>query len=211
MIGVGDILRETRRLLPVDLTTSVFAILLLAGLGFLIDVGIVTNSGFNLVISGATIASQYVITRRLLDRMGYPMPGRPRGLAFVGLGIVSGLGIALGLLLLIVPGVVLLVRWSISTPILLSSEQGVFDSIGESWRQTEGHFWAILGSLLVVYLPGIAIFTAGLVAAQISGLDIVVIAVANLAFNTALVGGWIATVAMFSLLNRSPSIAEIFE
>lgn len=208
---VGEILRATRRLLPVDPLMAVFAAVLLSGLGFLFDAGIVTNSSFNLVISGATIAFQFAITRRLLDRMGYPLPGKPRGLAFVGLGIVAGLGIVLGLLLLVVPGLILLVRWSLSTPILISSEQGVFDSLRDSWHGTKGHFWAIVVSLIVVYLPGIALFIAGVIAAELSGSAYAGYLVANLAFNTAMVGGWIATVAIFSLLNQSPAVAEVFE
>jgi len=217
LIGVGEILAQTRHLLPVEAPSAILAIFVLSGLGFLVDSGLVTNASFNLVISGVTIACQYILTRRLLEDVGYALPDRPRGLAFLLLGIVAGLGIVVGLLVLIVPGIVLLVRWCVSTPVLLSSETGIFGALQESWEQTEGHFWPILLSLMVVYLPGLAIFGAGLAIygfgpdGATNGSLYAGALIANLALNGTIVAGWIATVAIFSLLRSPPGGAEVFE
>lgn len=190
---------------------AALAIIVLVGLGFLVDSGIVTNSSFNTVISGATLAFQYWLTRSLLEQLGYAMPGRPRGWAFVGLGIVSGLAILLGLLLLIVPGLILLVRWSITTPCLLSSDDGIFDCMRRSWHQTEGHFWPIFTSLLAIYLPALAVGLGGIVAAAWGSEPYAGILLADLFFNISLVAGWVAAVVIFTMLNPAPALVETFE
>lgn len=222
MIGVGEILAQTRRLLSVDPVMAIAAILLLSGLGFLFDTGVVSNNSFNLLITGATLALQFALTRRLLRRMGYAMPGKPRGGAFIGLSIIAGLALIAGLLLLVVPGIILLVRWSLGTPILISSEESITNTLRHSWHHTDGHFWAIFISLLVIYVPFVAMFGAALVMSngsafaelvpeEVGGLAYAGILIANLAMNSGIVGGWIAAVAIFSLLQSSSAVADVFE
>jgi hypothetical protein len=72
-------------------------------------------------------------------------------LPLLGLGIVQTLGVMLGLVLLIVPGLILAVMWTVSAPSLVVEQRGVFESLQRSRDLTRGHRWSIFG-LLVVYM-----------------------------------------------------------
>jgi hypothetical protein len=71
-------------------------------------------------------------------------------LPLLGLGIVVGLGVIAGLILLIVPGVILAIRWCVAAPVVVVEKLGIMASMGRSAKLTEGNRWAIFG-LLVVY------------------------------------------------------------
>jgi hypothetical protein len=66
------------------------------------------------------------------------------------IGLVSTLGMTLGLILLIVPGIILALMWVVSAPTRVVENTGVFESLGRSRELTSGHRWAIFG-LLVMY------------------------------------------------------------
>lgn len=66
------------------------------------------------------------------------------------LGLGSAIGIALGFLLLIVPGIILYVMWSVAAPALVEENLGPTEAFGRSNYLTEGVRWKIFGLLLVV-------------------------------------------------------------
>lgn len=72
-------------------------------------------------------------------------------LPLLGLGIIVGLGTALGYILLIVPGVILAVMWSAATGALVVEGRGIFDSLQRSRDLTRGYRWPIFG-LAVIYM-----------------------------------------------------------
>ncbi|MDG2527827.1 glycerophosphoryl diester phosphodiesterase membrane domain-containing protein [Caulobacter endophyticus] len=72
-------------------------------------------------------------------------------LPLIGLAIVSALGIWLGFLLLIVPGIIVSIMWSVAAPSLVVEKKGVFASLQRSRDLTRGHRWAIFG-LFIVYM-----------------------------------------------------------
>lgn len=67
------------------------------------------------------------------------------------LGILVSLGVFVGLLILIVPGIILAVRWCIAAPVTVIERDGPTHAMGRSAELTEGCRWAIFG-LLVLYL-----------------------------------------------------------
>lgn len=69
----------------------------------------------------------------------------------LGLGILASLGIGFGLILLIVPGVILAVLWSVATPAVVVEKRGVFGSFQRSRELTRGNRWNVLG-LMVIYI-----------------------------------------------------------
>jgi len=71
-------------------------------------------------------------------------------LPLLGLGIVAGLGMILGFILLIVPGLILAVIWSASTGAVVIEGRGVFESLQRSRDLTRGYRWPIFG-LVVIY------------------------------------------------------------
>lgn len=66
-------------------------------------------------------------------------------------GILVGLGTGLGFMLLVVPGIILAVRWSITSPIVVVEKSGPTSSMGRSAELSKGHRWAIFG-LVLLYL-----------------------------------------------------------
>jgi hypothetical protein len=82
--------------------------------------------------------------------------------------LLVALGVSLGFLLLVVPGVILSLGWMFTQLLLVDKNLGPVDAIKESWRITQGEkgglfLWAlvVLGVLLVgVMACGIGLFVA---------------------------------------------------
>ena len=84
---------------------------------------------------------------------------RPRLPALIVAGILAALGIGLGLILLIVPGLYLLTRWVLITPVIVVEKRSAGESFGRSSELTAGHRWTVLGVIavtLVILLVGSA-------------------------------------------------------
>lgn len=71
-------------------------------------------------------------------------------LPLIGVGLIFGFGVALGMLLLIVPGVILLCMWAVAAPVVVVERCGVFEALGRSRELTKGVRWKILGVFLVL-------------------------------------------------------------
>ncbi|MEO7179121.1 MAG: hypothetical protein ABIW83_09770 [Allosphingosinicella sp.] len=65
------------------------------------------------------------------------------------LGLGSALGIAVGFVLLIVPGVILYVMWSVAAPALVEEDLGPTDAFGRSNYLTNGARWKIFALTLI--------------------------------------------------------------
>lgn len=76
----------------------------------------------------------------------------PRVWPLLGASILAGLGIAAGLLLLIVPGLILLTWWALIAPAIVLENKGVFDSFGRSRELVRGNGWSVFGILIITYL-----------------------------------------------------------
>lgn len=68
----------------------------------------------------------------------------------VFLALVIGFAVVIGLVLLVVPGVILYIMWSVATPALVEERRGVFGSLARSRELTKGARWRIFGVLLVL-------------------------------------------------------------
>ena len=68
-------------------------------------------------------------------------------------GLLAAVGIGIGFLLLIVPGLVLLTLWSLVIPVIVLERSGVLASFGRSRELVRGHAWRVFA---IVVLLGIA-------------------------------------------------------
>jgi hypothetical protein len=75
--------------------------------------------------------------------------------------LAMGVGITVGLILLIIPGLIVMTRWMLVPTAVLLGKRGVREAFGISWRMTGEHYWPLTGLLLVVFV-GIAVVTAAL-------------------------------------------------
>jgi hypothetical protein len=64
-------------------------------------------------------------------------------------GLLAVLGIVLGLILLIVPGLILLTWWILISPVIVLERRGVFEAFGRSRELVRGHGWSVFGAILI--------------------------------------------------------------
>ena len=91
-------------------------------------------------------------------RMFFPM---------IGISFLVGWGVILGLILLIVPGIMLAMRWIVSVPVRVAEGPGILSAMGRSADLTRGHRWPIFGLAAIFFVgqmmlqAAIAPFSAG--------------------------------------------------
>jgi hypothetical protein len=83
----------------------------------------------------------------------------PVVLPLIGAGILAGLGIGIGFLLFIVPGLILLTLWSVIAPVIVVERTGVFEAFGRSRALVRGNAWQVFGVIVVVFLIVIVVQT----------------------------------------------------
>jgi MFS family permease len=67
-------------------------------------------------------------------------------------GIVAGIGIVIGFVLIIVPGLILITIWSVAAPVVVLEQPGVFAALGRSRELVRGNGWQVFGVIFVVFL-----------------------------------------------------------
>jgi hypothetical protein len=82
--------------------------------------------------------------------------GLRRFFPIIGLAISMGVALMFGFMLLIIPGVILAMVWSVATPACVVEKLGPFRSMGRSAALTRGHRWKILGLFLLLGIMGAA-------------------------------------------------------
>jgi hypothetical protein len=67
-------------------------------------------------------------------------------------GILAGLAVAVGLVLLIVPGLYLLTIWSVLIPVIVLERRGVMEAFGRSRELVSGFGWSAFGVIVLCFL-----------------------------------------------------------
>lgn len=107
----------------------------------------------------------YLVAKTILIRTAVAAEGEGRGETFGGtvaaavrvlLPLAAAtmlyfIGIWLGMILLIVPGVILALMWAVTGPVLVNERIGVFAAFGRSRRLTKGARLRIMGLVIVVF------------------------------------------------------------
>jgi hypothetical protein len=75
---------------------------------------------------------------------------RPYVGPLIGAGILAGLGVAAGLLLLIVPGLILLTWWALIAPVIVLERTGVMQAFGRSRELVRGHGWQVFAIIVLL-------------------------------------------------------------
>jgi hypothetical protein len=115
-------------------------------------------------------------------------------LPLMAVSILFAIGVAIGFLLLIVPGVILLVMWAVVAPVTVLERPGVFAAFGRSRGLVRGNGWAVFGVIVIVVLTVLVVsIAAGLVS---SGLGSVGRAVVE----------WVVTAAVAPVSALSASV-----
>lgn len=70
----------------------------------------------------------------------------------IAAGLLAGLGIAIGFVLLIVPGLVLLTWWCLIVPVIVLEGKQIGESFSRSRELVRGHGWTVFGVVVVTGL-----------------------------------------------------------
>jgi hypothetical protein len=77
---------------------------------------------------------------------------RPQLVAIIVAGVLAALGVILGLILLIIPGLYLLTRWILIIPIIVLEGRTAGESFGRSWELVRGFAWNVFGVIVLTIL-----------------------------------------------------------
>ncbi|HET6570662.1 MAG TPA: hypothetical protein VFG58_04150 [Solirubrobacterales bacterium] len=177
-IGVGDVIGETFSVYGQNLGA-----LLGSALAVFVVVGLVSGilqatGGLILVLLGVaiSIAGQALYTGFVVELVQDVRDGRrdqtvgdlfsaaaPYIVPLIGFGILFGIGVAIGFILIVIPGLILLTFWSVGAPAIVVEGIGPIDAFGRSWRLVRGNAWPVFGVLLVVFI--IVVVIQGVLAA----------------------------------------------
>jgi hypothetical protein len=207
-LEVRDILARLQEVADENAAGTAAVVIGLTVANLLIDqLPTLTQSGTNLLAGLISLAGQYYLTTNALELLDARPVVRPRFGALWGMGIVSGLGIVLGLVLLILPGLYLMVRWAIAAPVMIAEDLKVNAALGRSWQLTRPNAGPILGAMLVIFVPAIVIGGSALLLTE--GQPLLAMAIPYLCLFSALALSWLAAVAIYSLV--MPTHADLVE
>ncbi len=77
-----------------------------------------------------------------------------------------GLGVGLGFVFLLIPGIFLALSWAVFAPAIVIEGKSGSGGLGRSWELVKGRRWQILGTFIILY---IIVAVAGLIIALILG------------------------------------------
>lgn len=72
-------------------------------------------------------------------------------------GILVAVGVTIGLVLLIVPGLFLLTIWAVVAPAVVLEQRGVFAALGRSRELVKGNGWNVFGVIVLLFLLMVAV------------------------------------------------------
>ena len=105
-----------------------------------------------------------------LDLRGTLSAAVPYVLPVAAASILASIAIAIGFVLVIVPGLILLTFWSLIVPCIVIGESPAMASFGRSWRTVRGFAWHVFGTYILVFL--ILIVVQAVLAAIFSALPL---------------------------------------
>jgi len=169
----------------------------------------------SLVNIGVGVFVQYAFLAALLAPKFPPEDTKPRYGSMLGMSLFSGLGIVIGFVLLIVPGIYVAARWSLAGAFVVARHERAAASLSASWEATRDNWWPFV----LVYLVGLALMGASIAmvlfaanqALPDSPVPLIQSALTNLLVAAISVGGWLVAAAGFQLLvERAGEFESVF-
>jgi uncharacterized membrane protein len=113
--------------------------------------------------------------------------------------ILAGVGEAIGFVLIIIPGLILLTIWSVAAPVVVLEHPGAVRALGRSRELVRGNGWQVFGVILVL-IVGIGVLTEVIyVIASAAGTAVGLIVRVVLGILTAPISALAAAVLYFEL------------
>lgn len=99
--------------------------------------------------------------------------GLSRIVPVIVIAILFSIAFGIGFALFIIPGIFLLVVWSVVIPASVVERPGILGAFSRSWELTKGYRWPVLGILLIllVILIGFSLVIGGVAGAVVFAMD----------------------------------------
>lgn len=115
----------------------------------------------SLIVLAGTFVLQATLVRATIEDLSDRRPefgdclatGIRALLPILAITVLTALGAGLATLLLIVPGVILWLGWSVAVPVEVEERAGILGSMRRSRELTKGSKWKILGLILLMFVP----------------------------------------------------------
>lgn len=117
-------------------------------------------------------------------------------------GLLAGIGIAVGFVLVVVPGLFLMTIWAVIAPVIVIERAGIVESFGRSHDLVRGNGWPVFGAIVVaLVITLVAGLILGAIAAGIADGPILRIVLGALAATlTAPISALVAAVLYYRLI-----------
>jgi hypothetical protein len=170
---IGDVLSEAwdlyKRFFGQFFLTALVVFVVLDLLAAVVDTASGDNTGANLfwALLGALISvvGYFWVQAALIETARDVRDGRadrsigetyvavrPRLPSAIIAGILAAIGIGIGLILLIIPGLFLLTIWSMVIPVVVIESRSAGEAFTRSREVVRGNGWSVLGLIIVVFL-----------------------------------------------------------
>jgi membrane-anchored glycerophosphoryl diester phosphodiesterase (GDPDase) len=173
---------------------------------FTVTAGALSKVAVTLLTIVISVVASYLLLTTMIRRTG--LLSRTKDdvfLTYFGLAILSAMAILVGMILLIIPALFLMARWSIAQPLVVARGDGVKQAFAESWQKTSGSEFQIIIAVLVLIIPLTAISI--LCGVLLDKASVVGIVVAQIATSGASVASVAMGVALYGMIVGVPKVA----
>ena len=214
-LKIGAIIDKTLGVIERNIVPSLMYVVVLGGLSAAVKyisldmTRILEALGIGLATMVVGIAAAYFLLDAMIERTG--LRTRTSGdmfLPYIGLSVLYTIAVGLGFIVVVIPGLLLMARWSIAQPSLVARGTGIMQALGESWEKTSGAEFKIIGAaLLLLILP-----IAGVIACSVlfKPDDLVGIVLGQLISSAATVISLGMGVALYGMIEHAGDVAEPF-
>ena len=124
---------------------------------------------------------------------------RPAILPLIINGILRGIAIAIGLFLLIIPGLYLMTIWAVTSPAIVSESEDSIGAFGRSHELVKGNGWPVFGVIVIAFLITVAVSIVAVAIGAAIGLAGIIILAIIAGILTAPISALVSAILFFDL------------
>lgn len=211
-LKIGTIVDKTLGVLEFNaVAAAIFVVALTVLTGaityFTREMGPLDQAGIGVGQFVIQLAAAYFLLDAMLQKTGLRERSGEVFFAYFGLSILYTLGVMAGFIAIVLPGLVIMARWSLAQPMMLARGVGVMQALGGSWERTRGNEFQIIVAVLALYVVPVAVIVAS--GLMFDPADPVGIAVSQFVSSVMSALGLSLGVALYGLM-EGPRPAEAF-
>jgi hypothetical protein len=198
-MGVGSLISRVARLISDNPLPIALAVAVPAAVAVAVDSGAEQEPRIQIFVSLAVTFAQFVMIGAVLRGEGqhHAWGKAGRAASFIGEGFVTGIAIAIGLCLAVLPGVFLYARWIAVAPLIIGEGCTMGEAMRRSWQQTKPAAGAIMACVAICWIGFVgAAIVMGFGYPDYGAAPLGAAIAANLLFTVSLVLSWVLAIAV---------------